>query len=41
MSPQVVQEYLQKTKIGDRVTMKVKRMGAIMELIGKAMARPA
>jgi CubicO group peptidase (beta-lactamase class C family) len=41
MSPQVVQEYLQKTKIGDRVTMKVKRTGAIMELIGKAMARPA
>jgi hypothetical protein len=40
ISPQVVQEYLQKTKVGDRVTMKVKRDGAIVELTGKAMAAP-
>ena len=39
ISPQVVQEYLQKTKIGDQVRMKVKRGGAIVELTGKAMAR--
>jgi CubicO group peptidase (beta-lactamase class C family) len=40
ISPQVVQEYLQKTKIGDQVTTKVKRGGAIMALTGKAMAAP-
>ena len=40
ISPQVVQDYVQKTKIGDQVTMKVKRKDAIMELTGKAMARP-
>ena len=38
-SPQVVQEYLQKTKPGDLVTMKVKRAGAIKELTGKALPR--
>jgi CubicO group peptidase (beta-lactamase class C family) len=41
MSPQVVQEYLQKTKIGDPVVMKVKRADATLELTGKAMAKPA
>lgn len=40
VSPQVVQAYVQKTKIGDQVTMRVKREGAIMDLIGKAMALP-
>ena len=40
ISPQVVQEYLQKTKIGDQVTLKVKRGGAVIELTGKAMAAP-
>lgn len=41
ISPQVVQEYLQKTKIGDTVRMKVKRGSSNMELTGTAMARPA
>ena len=40
ISPPVLQEYLQKTKIGDQVRLKVKRGGTIMELTGKAMARP-
>jgi hypothetical protein len=40
IGPQVVQEYLQRTKIGDPVTMKVKRGGATVALSGKAMAAP-
>ena len=41
ISPQVVQEYGQRTKIGDPVTMKVKRGDAVVVLTGEAKARPA
>lgn len=41
ISPQVAQEHTQRTKVGDRVSMKVKREGAIIELTGTAVGKPA
>lgn len=38
ISPQVVQEYSQKTNVGDQVNMKVKRADAVVDLTGKALA---
>jgi S1-C subfamily serine protease len=41
ISPEVAQEHSQRTKVGDPITIKVKRDGAIVELTGKALAAPA
>lgn len=38
--PQVVSEYLQALKVGDPVTMRVRREGRDVALTGKAVARP-
>lgn len=41
ISQQVVQEHTQRTKVGDQISMKVKREGATVELTGKALGKPA
>jgi S1-C subfamily serine protease len=41
VSPRVVQEFVQKTKIGDQVILKIKRAGAVRELTGIAKPRPS
>jgi N-acetylneuraminic acid mutarotase len=38
--PQIVTEYLRSLKVGDSVTVRVRRDGRDVELTGKAMARP-
>jgi len=40
ISREVVQEHAQRTKVGDRISFKVKRAGAIVEMTGKALAAP-
>ena len=40
ISREVVQEHAQRTKVGDQISFKVKRAGAIVELTGKALAAP-
>ena len=40
ISREVVQEHAQKTKVGDQISFKVKRAGAVIDLSGKALAAP-
>jgi C-terminal processing protease CtpA/Prc len=41
ISREVVQEHAQRVKVGDQISFKVKRAGAVMDLTGKALAAPA
>lgn len=40
ISQEVLQAYMKEKKEGDRLSFKVKRAGAVVELTGKAMAAP-
>ena len=41
ISPEVLRDYWEQRQVGDQVSFKVQRAGAVVELTGTAMAAPA